>query len=108
MATNLTKSQTNGIARFRRLLELDIDSPSKDKYGAAITRFEQKEVSGLVFISAETELTKLPEGSLLRALDHHYWMAQVGERGAVTVLMAPQSYKQFNNKRTCQVAFKLF
>lgn len=104
----MNRMQTQGIARFRRLLELDIDTPSKDKYGAAITKFEQKDLgSGLIFISAETELTKLPDGSLLRALDHHYWMAQIGERGAVTVLMAPRSYQQFNNKRAIGVAFKL-
>lgn len=60
-----------------------------------LTRFEVDEAEWGISVIAEAERTGLPEGNLLRVLDHEYWMALIGKRGKITLKMGPDALKQF-------------
>jgi hypothetical protein len=65
--------------------------------GMELTEFVVTEEHGLTFVRAE--LNQGTFGTLLHAFSHEYWFFQIGERGAVTVLMYPEHMRQFKGKR---------
>jgi hypothetical protein len=84
-----------GVGYFKVWLGRSISAHDAEHYGKAITQFNVKDEGGIVWIHAEVELTTLPEGNLLKCLDHEWWFVQVGKRGALTAHQYPRHYAQF-------------
>lgn len=105
----MNKAQEYAIAKFRRHLEDNLKNlDGSIPYGGQVTKFEVTPTDyGTFWISAETELTGLPENNLLRVLDHEYWFVHIGKHGAIVVRSSPRSYHQFNNKRAFDMVFTL-
>lgn len=94
----MTKSQERAIAYFRGFMERQLNT--NPAYGDTIDTWKVEPTSyGTFWITATTDMTKLGEGNLLRALDRQHWFVSVGRRGALEVKSAPKSFKQFNGKR---------
>lgn len=91
-------SQDQAIGRFRSFL--NNHQSGTDQYQREITEFKVTDTSyGIKWISAQQEITSLPKGNLLRALDHNYWHIEVGKRGALTAHAYPKSLEQFKGKK---------
>jgi hypothetical protein len=105
---NMNTRQQAAADFFRSFLNAELSRQAKEDHGAKITEWEVKPTEyGAVWISAEVELTALPEGNLLRALDHQRWFVLIGKGGSVHAHLYPGHYKQFKNKkRTFGVCFK--
>jgi hypothetical protein len=105
----MNKAQEYAIAKFRRHLEGELKNlDGSVPYGGQVTKFEVTPTDyGTFWISADTELTGLPENNLLRALEHNHWCVSIGKRGAIVVHSSPRSYHQFNNKRAFDMVFTL-
>lgn len=100
----MNKSQEQAIKSFRFFMERQLNK--NPEYGDEIVAFEVKPTDyGTGWIKAETCMTKLSEGNLLRALERQYWFVSVGKRGALDVKMAPASFHQFNGKRAFNMHF---
>jgi hypothetical protein len=95
----MNKRQERAIESFRNFLQRSLTRyDGTVPYGGEITKFEVKAEpltygpGEMVFVSAETELTGLAPGNLLRALDHTWWLIKVGDRGAIDILSGPRHY----------------
>jgi hypothetical protein len=94
----MNKSQERAINAIRRHIEDSLNT--NPDYGDEITRWEVTTTSyGCLWVTAENEMTKLPETNLLRIIDRQYWLFAIGKRGAITMKMGPNSYKQFNGRK---------
>jgi len=92
---NLTASQTQKIESLKNIIEENISENNRERYGAKITVVRIDETTyGTVWLKVETELTALPETSLLRILDHDHWMISIGRKGAAVAEMVPDYLRQ--------------
>lgn len=102
-----TPKQTEAIQKFRRHMESYTRSTVADANLPVITKFEITETTyGEFWITAELEMTHLPEGNLLRALSHEHWFVLVGKRGGIQVHSGPRSCKQFVGRHAFGMYFK--
>jgi hypothetical protein len=85
-----TERQWSAIRRLRR----HVEEHMRDQH---IATFEKQVVGDTVIVSITVESTK--DHALLKMLDHEFWLATIGPRGAITLKSAPKSYQQFNGKR---------
>lgn len=101
----MNKSQQSAIDAFRRYLERD--AQTSKVADLQVTKWEVRENGGCLFVSAQLECgPSVGENSLLRVLSHEWWLVQIGNRGAIDVLLAPKSYQQFKGKRAFSMNFK--
>ena len=96
----MNKAQQTAIARLRRFIEQQEIERRPANYGAQITRWDVQPTDyGTLWVTAETELTGLPAGNLLRALDHTHYFVSIGKRGALTMKIGPKSLDQFEGRQ---------
>jgi len=101
----MTKSQQQGLDSFIALMTRE--AKQHEAYGAEITGLKIDDSHpGLLFASGEVQLLGLPEGNLLRAIARTHWLAQIGKRGKVTLLMYPKCLDQFKGKTFFGMAVK--
>jgi hypothetical protein len=94
----MNPSQTKAVARIHHHVTSNLNTTPE--YGDQVTKWEVTETDyGHVMISAETEMMKLGEGNLLRALDHKFYLFFIGKHGKISMKMGPKSYKQFNGRK---------
>jgi hypothetical protein len=92
----MTKSQQQAVERFRQFVIAQDITRRSPEYGADLTEWNVKATDyGTLWIKAQTELVGLPINNLLRALNHNYYFASVGRRGAITLKIGPKSLAQF-------------
>lgn len=102
------KQQADAIARLRMHIDRRIGATMRDEHGKEITRFEIEPLCyGSIKVVAEVDCTKLSTDSLLRFVEHEFWLAFIGPRGKIEVKMAPKSYKQFDGRRAFGMTFDL-
>ena len=90
------KSQARAIALIRRFVELDLNK--NPEYGHQIVRFDVMGQDRLLVV-VETLMTKLPDGNMLKALDHHHYHFQVGIRGRAECVHGPHFIAAVNNTK---------
>jgi len=99
----MNKSQQKAIELFKYRVEQFFSAHDVKEYGAKITRFDVRDEpcgnSRFVSVAVETELTALPNGNLLKALDHTHWLAFIGDKGAINLHSGPKSLEQFKGKK---------
>jgi hypothetical protein len=94
----MTPSQIAAVAKLKAYA-LDYIPVRAEVGNAVVNELVHPFDSGVIMLSFETVYTNLPEGNLLRALDHHYWRAFIGKRGCVTLRSGPDNLKQFHGKK---------
>ena len=101
-----TPGQQRALDRFRRYVEDSLNT--NPKYGDQITKWELTAAgyNASWWLSVETELMNLPEGNLLRALDHEFWHLFIGARGRIEAHSYPKSLEQFKGQRVFGINFK--
>jgi hypothetical protein len=93
----MNKSQQQAIDFFRSFLERELDK--NEERGDTIVQFDVEATEyGSIWITARTDMLKLGEGNLLRALSGQYWLVLVGKRGALDAKMFPKCFDQFRGK----------
>lgn len=91
----MTPAQTRAVAYFKGFMERQLNT--NPDYGDTLIEFTVSPTDyGTFWITARTDMTKLGEGNLLRALDRQHWLVGVGRKGSLCVKMAPKCFKQFN------------
>lgn len=104
----MNESQKQAVESFRRFVEQQHITGRPAEYGAKITEWEVSATEyGTLWIKAQVELTGLPEGNLLRAIDHEHYFVSVGRRGALTMRMGPRSLRQFEGKQFLGINIRL-
>ena len=93
-------SQSKALGSFRSFLDgYGANQFESEEFRPVVSHFDYEENGlGAIYAHAEIERTGLPEGNLLRALDHSYWFAVIGKRGKVTILKGPESLRQFKGR----------
>lgn len=92
------RTQEQALSALKRYLE------SRDEYltqRRTLTEWRVEPTGykgGEVWVYAQLEHSNLPEGDLLRVLDHEYWMALVGKRGRITIVNCPKTLEQFQGQ----------
>lgn len=93
----MNKSQQRAVDYFKSFMQRQLNP--YPAYGDTVDRFEVKATDyGTLWITATTDMTKLGEGNLLRALNRQHWFVSVGKKGALVVKQAPKSFDQFVGK----------
>ena len=103
-ATSISNAQARAIESFKRFMQTQVSAVPA--YGDTVTYEVQTTEYGQTWVTARTDMTGLGEGNLLRAISSQYWLVRVGERGGLTVHMAPKSYLQFKGRRAFGMTFK--
>jgi hypothetical protein len=100
----MTKKQLRAIEQFRAFMQTQLDT--NESRGDAVSVFEITTTEmGAVWIHAETEMLKLPQSNLLRAVSHQHWHVNVGKGGRLEVWSAPKSFHQFKGGRAFGMSF---
>lgn len=100
----LTASQQRAVAQFRAFMRRQLD-PNPER-GDIVDKFELTATDyGAVWVCATTDMVKLGEGNLLRALDRQHWFVQIGKGGAINVYSCPKSMRQFKGRRAFNMNF---
>jgi len=101
----MNTNQERAVQRFRAFMTGQLNA--NPDYGDQLVEFSVEPTDyGTLWITAKTDMTKLGENNLLRALDRQYWLVSVGRRGAINVKMAPKSFDQFSGRRAFCMNFK--
>jgi hypothetical protein len=90
----MTKSQTKAIAYFKDFLTSygnDRIDGTKSSIPVTLDEFEVT-TSEWGLVSVKAIRNQGPEGTMLRVLSNEYWLAFIGERGAITIKMAPRHF----------------
>lgn len=93
----MTKSQERAVVRVRHFVEGELNK--NPEYGDTVTGWEVTEHNFGVCVAADKNMEKLPAGNLLRALERTHYLFFIGKRGAITMKMGPESFRQFNGRR---------
>jgi hypothetical protein len=100
----MTPNQKRAVENFKTFMERQLNS--NPDYRDTLVEFSVTPTDyGTLWITAKTDMLGLDEGNLLRALDAQWWFVHVGKRGALTVKMAPKSFKQFNGRKAFNMNF---
>lgn len=102
--STINAHQQRAIEQFRAFMQTQLDKTPE--YGDTLVEFSTEPTSyGTHWITAKTAMVKLGEGNLLRAVSAQHWFVSVGKRGALQVVIAPKSFKQFNGRRAFNMSF---
>lgn len=96
----MSLSQNTQLQRIRRFMESRLDK--NPEYRDTLEEFSVDYTGKLAVVSASTCMEGLPPGNLLRYVAREFWMFAVTSRGKVTVVVAPDSFRQFNGKKIAE------
>lgn len=94
----MNKTQARAIELLRSRIQQRMSKDERETYGKAITEWNVRDdelfpgsKKHFVAVSAKVEMTALPDGNLLKAIDRETWLAFIGERGKIELHMGPSS-----------------